>query len=178
MTSRTLAVVAMRTSGLIFLAGTLASTPLTVFSATVAARGTFGGPPALVPNLVGHLLAAVALVVFADHLARWAIPDAGGSAEVALDAVHLGRVALAAVGILLIVMGVENIAAAGYTLTTKPPGPLGLRQVPDRLWNAERERIARAVMAFAAGLALLWRNRIGGALQASPAATRRPPIGE
>jgi len=92
------------------------------------------------------------------------------------DAAQLSIVALTLVGVFLLASGVQNVAAAGYALATKPRGPVGLGAfpVPQQLWERQREQIARSIAEMSAGVVILCRDRLTRAL----AAVRRARVGE
>jgi len=168
-------VVALRVWGAVLLGWALATVPIILFTATLAARGIFGTDPARLPGLVVQFVAALALIVFAEPVARRAIPDASPR-DAGLDAAQLSIVALTLAGVFLLADGVQNVAAAGYALATRPRGPLrlGAFPVPEQLWERQREQIARSIAEMSAGVVILCRDRLARAL----AAVRRPPIGE
>jgi hypothetical protein len=175
MTTRALAVLALRVWGVVLLGWALATVPIILFTATLEARGVFGRDPARLPGLVVQFVAALALIVFAEPIARRAIPD-DSLRDAGLDAAQLSIVAFALVGVFLLADGAQTAAAAGYALATKTRGPLRLGAFPvaEQLWERQRQQIARSIAEMLAGVAVLCRDRLARAL----AAARRARVGE
>lgn len=168
MTPGALAAFAMRVWGVALLGQALATVPITLFLATLAARGVIGNVPARLPGLVAQLLAALAVMFFAEPIARRALPEAF-SGDAVSDAAQIFIVALTLAAVFLIADGLQNVAAAGYVLATRPRGPLrlGAFPVPEQLWERSRELVARSIAEMSAGVAILFRERLVRTLAAA-----------
>jgi hypothetical protein len=158
---RTLAVIVLRIWGVLLLGWTLATVPMNLFIATLAARGQINDIPGRPAGVVVHLLAGMALMVLADPIARHAMPGVS-STDAGVSATQLGILALTLVAIFLLVDGLQTSAVAGYGLAARPHG-LPAATVMERLREGQREGIARSIPMIATGAAILWRDRLGRA---------------
>jgi hypothetical protein len=103
-------------------------------------------------HLAASAILGLSLLLWADEVARWAIPETP-RAQVGMDASQLLTVGLALVGVGLLVQGVENSASLGYVLMSKPQGvEIGAASY---LWERQSEAMVKAGVDVAAGITLV-----------------------
>jgi hypothetical protein len=164
MTGKALAAIALRVWGVILIVGALASSPSTILFVTLAPAV---GPEASVfrvsqigvaLTLLVHAALGVALVLLADRIVGWVTPD-GPPLRIDVYASELAALGFALVGLYALVQGAENIAAAVYTVATKPWWPASSDSTFWYVWEHQREAIVRAFVQIAAGAVLMFGRR-------------------
>jgi len=164
MTGRAMASIAVKVWGVILVVGALASSPSTILFATLA-------PPvgadtaAIRASQIGQMLNVVlqaglgiALVLVADRVVRWVVPD-GPPLRIEVYASELAALAFALVGVYVLVQGAENIVATVYTLLTRPWWPISKDGPFWYVWERQREAIVRALVQIAVGVPLVFGRR-------------------
>ena len=158
MDGRGIAAVALRIWGVVLLLGAVASVPGSILAARAAAwppeQAEFirASQNASMFQLAASAILGLCLLLWADRVAGWAIPETP-HAQIGVDASQLLTVGLALVGVGLLVQGLEASASLGYVLMRKPQGvDIG---GPSYLWEQHSERMVRAGVDVVAGVTLV-----------------------
>ncbi len=159
MTARELAAVAVKIWGAILVVGALASSPSTILFVTLAPGGDAQAAMfrtsqiGSMLNLLLHAALGIVLIVLADRIVTWAIPE-GPPLRIDVYASELSALGFALVGLFVLIQGVESIAAAAYTIVTKPSWPAGDNTFW-YVWERDREAIVKAIVQIITGVLLL-----------------------
>jgi hypothetical protein len=158
MDARGLGAVALRVWGLVLLLTAVLAIPVVIMGMTAAAypEEQAGFIRASQMGSLLNLLAATGLgaclLLWADRLARLALPETG-PIQLGVDQVQLLSIGLALVGAVTLVGGLEDAAGLGYVLSGKPKWTdMGNTQY---LWQRESEAMVRAGVKILAGCVLL-----------------------
>jgi hypothetical protein len=160
MTGRALAAIAVKVWGAILVVGALASSPSAILFVTLApgndaqAAVFRASQIGLMLNVVLHAALGVALIVLADRIVAWVIAD-GSPLRIDVYASELSALGFALVGLFVLIQGAESIAAAVYTIVTKPSWPAS-DSTFWYVWERDREAIVRAIVQIIAGVLLLF----------------------
>jgi hypothetical protein len=167
MDGRGVAAVALRIWGLVLLLGAATAVPGSILTARASpgagdqAELIRATQTAFAFHLVATAVLGLSLLVWADSVARWAVPETA-MVHVGVDMSELLTVGLALVGIVTFIRGFGDAVVSGYVLMRKPqaeePGALSY------LWERQSETLVRAVVDIIAG-ALLALGR-GGIVRA------------
>jgi hypothetical protein len=155
MTARTLAAIAFRVWGVVLLVGALVSSAAQLATFTMTppvAEATFYRA-AWIVTLAGPGVIGLALLVLADRVARWVVPE---SAPLAIDAGPSDLVAIgfAIAGIFILVSGLQDVASIVYAALTKPNW-LTAESRSSYIWGQQQVAIVRVVVEVAAGVVLI-----------------------
>ena len=158
MTGRTLAAIALRIWGIVFLVGALTAAPQTIISVTTAPPGApawmSAQGTALLLNVAARALVGLALIIFADSVVALVIPRTEPLA-IDADAQELSALALGVAGVLILVWALQDVASIVYTAVTKPPW-LTADSWPSYIWGRQREAVVRVVVGLIAGVFLVF----------------------
>lgn len=161
MTGQALAVIVIKVWGVILIVGALASSPSTILFASLAPAvdaetAVFrASQVGLMLNLVLRLGLGVAIVLLADRIVAWVVPD-GPPLRIDVYASELAALGFAFVGLYALLQGAEDIAAAVYTVATRPAWPAANDSAFWYVWERQREAIVRGFVRVAAGLVLMF----------------------
>ena len=154
MTGRSLATVALKTWGLVHAISALASLPAALLIVTASpgidaqARILRASEFASILNLVLHVLIGGTMVAIAGRISEAILPDTP-PLQVSVTTGELQTLAFALVGIVVLVDGLREVAAAAYVLLGKPA--LDRTDGLSYLWDRESQSIVRAVVQVVAG---------------------------
>ena len=158
MDGRGLAAVALRIWGVVLLLGAVAAIPGSILVARAAASSpeqagfVRAAQNASMFHLAASAILGLCLLLWADGVARWAIPETP-QVQVGVDTSQLLTVGLVLVGVGLLVQGLENSATVGYVLMRKPQGAeIGAASY---LWERQSETIVKAGVDVVAGITLV-----------------------
>lgn len=108
---------------------------------------------AWIVTLAGPGVIGLALLVLADRVARWVVPE---SAPLAIDAdrVDLAAIGFGIAGIFVVVSGLQDVASIVYAALTKPDWLRG-ESSSSYVWGQQRVAIVRVVVEAVAGVVLI-----------------------
>jgi hypothetical protein len=158
MDGRGIAAVALRIWGLVLLLGAVAALP----GSLLVARASPSPPEqtefirasqnAILFQLAAYAILGLCLLLWADVVARWSIPETP-HVQVGIDMSQFLTVGLVLVGVGTLIQGLGDSVVSGYVLMRKPqgdePGALSY------LWERQPETLVRAVVDLVAGAILV-----------------------
>jgi hypothetical protein len=155
MTGRTLAAIAFRVWGVVLFVGALVSSAAQVAVFTMSppiAEATFYRAIWIV-TLAGPGVVGVAIVVLADRIATWIVPE---TPPLAIDAdrFDLAAIGFGIAGIFVVVSGLQDVASIVYAALTKPDWLRG-ESSSSYVWGQQRVAIVRVVVEAVAGVVLI-----------------------
>ncbi len=159
-----MASVAVKVWGVMLVVGALGAAPSTIVFVTLAPAVSAdtavfrASQVGQILNLVLQAGLGIALVLLADRIVAWLIPDRP-PLFIEVCASELAALAFALVGVYVLVQGAENIAATVYTLATRPSWPRSSDSAFWYVWERQRETIVSAFVQIAAGAALMFGRR-------------------
>ena len=155
MPGRTLAAIAFRVWGVVLLVCALVSSAaqIVTFTMTPPAGQEAFYRTAWIVTLAGPGVIGLALLVLADRVATWVVPD---TAPLAIDAhpADLAAIGFAIAGIFILVHGLEDGASIVYAVVTKPNW-FTAQSWSSYLWDRQPVAIVRVVVEAVAGAALI-----------------------
>ena len=102
-------------------------------------------------NVIVQALGGVAILVWADRIVSW-FESGETPLQIDVSGAHLQILALAIVGVVVLVDGLQNAAGAGYTLLTKPDQ----FDTSSYMWASQGENLIKAAVQIAAGAWLVF----------------------
>jgi len=163
MNGRSLATVGLKTWGIVLVVSAIGSLPATLLMATVspgidAQAGIIrASQVGSILNAVVHALIGGAVVVFAGRISDAILPDTP-PLHLSVTTGELQTLAFALVGVVVLVDGLREVAAAAYVLLNKPRSDQG--DSLSYLWVRQRESIVRAVVQTSAGVLLVFGRNV------------------
>jgi hypothetical protein len=163
MTPRAIAAVALKVWGMVLIVEAAISVPVTIWALATASVSVNSDEEMLmamrqsemfgVLSIIVQIVTGILLLNNADRLVKRLIPE-GESLQINAKRAHLQAIAFALAGIFVLVEGIQDLAAAGYTLLTKP----NFDETPqlEYLWVRQGEVIVRGAVAVTCGSILLF----------------------